>query len=121
MLECLYTMDEAAKKLRISRRFLQDIIKDHPYYKAFGSKKLFTDEDVSRIIEAMSRRGISARRARVARRTDTSGASISESLLTAVRELANAKRRRGYSQHGSGKPNVVSFPSPPTKPAPSCS
>src|SRR6516165_4034547 len=106
MIGSLHTMDEVARKLRISRRFLQDIIKDHPYYKAFGRKKLFTDEDVSRIIEAMSCRGISARRARVARRTGTSGASTSESLLTEVRELANAKRRRGYSQHGSGKPNV---------------
>src|SRR6516165_6081816 len=103
----LQTMDEVATKLRISRRYLQDVIKDHPYYRSFGRKKLFTDEDVSRIIEAMSCPGSSSRRARVKRRTGTSVASTSELLLTEVRALARGGRQPRSSPPGSARPSVV--------------
>src|SRR5215813_8308240 len=48
----LYTMDEAAKELRVSR-WLQDFIQRHPYYRMVGRKKLFTSEDVARLIGAL--------------------------------------------------------------------
>ncbi len=46
----LYTMEEAAEHLRVSRRVLQDVIKAHPFYRVIGHKKLFTGQDLNEII-----------------------------------------------------------------------
>src|SRR5262245_43130408 len=110
-------MDEVAAKLRISRRFLQTMIRSHPYYRLAGRKKLFTDEDVSRLIEAMPCPGNSSRPVPARRSTGTSGANISESLWTTARELLKGERQARSSIPGEDKPNVVSFPasSPPQR------
>ena len=49
----LYTMDEAAAHLRVSRRVLQDVIKAHPFYRVIGRKKLFTALDLNEIIRRL--------------------------------------------------------------------
>ena len=59
------------------------------------------------------RRGNSSNPARAKRRTGTFGGSTSESLLTEVRALARGERLPRPSPRGSGKPNVVNFPSQP--------
>lgn len=51
----LYTMPETAEQLRVSRRWLQDFIKEHPFYRMAGRKKLFSAEDVRKLHEAMPR------------------------------------------------------------------
>lgn len=52
-LPVILTMDEAAERLRISRRALQEILKDHPFYFQNGRRKLFTEGDIASIIEAL--------------------------------------------------------------------
>jgi excisionase family DNA binding protein len=49
----LYTMEEAAAKLMISRRTLQKLIKKAPYYRIAGKRKVFNDDDIWRLIEAL--------------------------------------------------------------------
>ena len=48
-----YTMEEAAQRLRIGRRNLQELVKDHPYYYSNGARKLFTEDDIAALIKAM--------------------------------------------------------------------
>lgn len=48
-----YTMEEAAQRLRIGRRNLQELVKDHPYYYSNGARKLFTEDDIAALIQAM--------------------------------------------------------------------
>src|SRR6185436_3297790 len=71
----LFTMDEAASELRISRRSLQDFLRVHPYYRTFGRRKLFSREDINRLIEALPCPGSSPPRAKAARPTGSSGAN----------------------------------------------
>ena len=40
-LPAVYTMNEAAARLRISRRALQELVRKHPFYALNGRKKLF--------------------------------------------------------------------------------
>jgi hypothetical protein len=49
----LYTMEETAEQLRVSRRWLQDFIKEHPFYRMAGRKKLFTANDIRDLHQAM--------------------------------------------------------------------
>jgi hypothetical protein len=106
-------MEEAASKLRISRRYLQGFLKNYPYYHSAGRKKLFTLEDINRLVEAMSCRGSSSRPAKAKRRTGTSEGSTLELLLTEVRALARSGRPPRSSSAGNVKPNVVNFANPP--------
>jgi hypothetical protein len=102
-------MDEAATKLRISRRWLQDFIREHPYYRTAGRKKLFADEDIARLIEAMPCPGNSLSHARTKRHTGTSGGRTSALLWTKAQELLTAPRPSASSRRGERKPNVVSL------------
>lgn len=73
----LHTMEEVAQKLRTSRRWLQDFIKRHPYYRVSAGKKVFTDADVNRLIEALPCPSNSSRPAKARRRTGTAKAPTS--------------------------------------------
>src|SRR5262249_16427939 len=103
-------MDETARQLRVSRRWLQDFIRHHPYYRSAGRKKLFTAEDINRLIEAMSCPGSSFRPAPAKRRSITSAGPTSASDLTTALELARQTRRSAFSRPGASEPNVVNFP-----------
>jgi hypothetical protein len=105
----LHTMDEVAGKLRKSRRWLQEFLHDHPYYRLAGRTKLFTEEDINRLIEALPCPGSSSRHAKAGRRIGTSGGSTSGSLWTTARELLTGERPPRSLRRGSGKPNVVNF------------
>jgi hypothetical protein len=48
-----FSMSEAADILRISRRVLQELIKEHPYYYPNGNRKLFEESDVVALRAAM--------------------------------------------------------------------
>ena len=51
----LFTMEEAAAHLRVSRRWLQDFIKAHPFYRLAGRRKVFTAADITALFEAFPR------------------------------------------------------------------
>jgi len=114
----LFTMDEAAVEMRVSRRWLQDFIQDHPYYRLVGRKKLFEPEHINRLIGAMPCPGSSSRPAKAKRCSGTSGANTSESDWTTARELLTSERPSASSRHGENKPNVVSFSAPTSRSRP---
>src|SRR2546423_15165645 len=105
----LLTRDEAASKLRVPRRWLQDFIQEHPYYRMVGRKKLFTSEDMTRLIGALPCPGSLSRPAKARRRSGTSAANTSESLWTTARALLRNEPRGASSRHGESKQNGVSF------------
>lgn len=49
----IYTLDEAAVRLRMSRRYLQELVKKHLFYALKGRQKMFTDADLNQLLEAM--------------------------------------------------------------------
>jgi Helix-turn-helix domain len=49
----IYTLDEAAEELRVSRRSLQEIIKRHPFFAKNGRVYLFSESDIRSIWEGM--------------------------------------------------------------------
>ena len=57
----LLTLDEVAKKFRVSRRTMQEYIKLHPYYRVLGRRKLFGEADISRLFEALGRPAVMRR------------------------------------------------------------
>lgn len=49
----LFTVLEVAKKLQVSRTWLDGFLKEHPYYRLAGNRKRFSKADIQLIIEAM--------------------------------------------------------------------
>lgn len=49
----LLTLDEAAARLHVSRRWLQGFLRGKPYGKMAGRKRLFTEIDVAAIYEEL--------------------------------------------------------------------
>jgi excisionase family DNA binding protein len=48
-------MEEAAERLRISRRYLQTLLRQHPYYRRVGRRNLMSEEDLRRLWNALPR------------------------------------------------------------------
>lgn len=87
--ESIYSMVEAAKKLRISRQSLQALVQQHPFYAANGRRKLFSDDDLAQLWQAM--RAHPTRRA-----APSSMASPSEETLYArVHAMTSKPKARG--------------------------
>jgi len=105
-------MDEVAKRLHKSRRWLQDFIRVHPYYRLAGRTKLFTENDIICLIKALPYPSSSNRPAKADRRIGTSAARSSESLLIEARKLLTGTRRSMSSEDGNEKSprgNIVPF------------
>jgi hypothetical protein len=49
----LYTLAETAAIFRVSKRVFAQFIADKPFYRTIGRAKLFTDQDISQLYEAM--------------------------------------------------------------------
>src|SRR5215468_1947234 len=49
------TLEEAAAYFRVSRRFFQDFLSNHPFYRVMGRRKLFFPDDIRRLTEALKR------------------------------------------------------------------
>lgn len=85
----LFTMDEAAAQLRVSRRTMQDIIRQHAFYRIVGRRKMFTASDLNAIVNALAVCvPMRSRRARPTSRPCRAGSVLDEAL-----ELATARRR----------------------------
>src|SRR5579863_8738257 len=83
----LATMPEVAAQLRVSRRWLQDFLKEHPYYRMAGNKKVFTTADIQQLVDSLPCPSNSSRRVSVKARTGAYVARISASMSTELREL----------------------------------
>jgi len=122
----VYSMDEAAKRLHKSRRWLQDWLRGHPldawgqlFYSPLGRTKTFDDGDLERIRAAAREeercRLSSNRRVRARPRSTTSAVLTSESVLTDLRKLLTREPRGSSSSDGKPKSSagniVTRFPS----------
>jgi hypothetical protein len=107
-LERAFSMNEAAQILRVSRRKLQDLIKDHPYYYLNGNRKLFTESDILGLREVMRdqieldrqrkkecRSSLSIR-APESRRITRSGERISGSMWIEAQKRLSALRLQNF-------------------------
>ena len=108
-----FTMDEASEILGVSRRWLQDFLKDKTCYRLAGHRKLFAEADIQILSEAMKCRSSSLRQNPAARRSGASGGHISGSTLTearradllptrvkSVRIASNEKKTKGKQSGG---------------------
>jgi hypothetical protein len=104
-LEVSFTMDEAAAELRVSRRKLQGLIKDHPQFCYLnGNRKLFTESDIAGLRLAMRAQSEdqgkrqwasrSSSRAQASRPTTQSGARTSASPWTKAQKLLTELQRK---------------------------
>src|SRR5262252_3131189 len=91
----LLTMVEAAKELRASRRWLQEFIKHHPYYRLKGNQKLFTMNDIAKLAEAMPCPSICKPRGARRRRTTRSADNTAASWWTEAQALLASETPRG--------------------------
>ena len=103
-----YTMNEAAKELRVSRRWLQDFLKDHPYYRMAGRRKIFSAANTDQLFEALPRPSDS--RAGVTAPICTSAAQLLDSVCG---EYANPHRAR---RRGRDICRALYRRAPPTSP-----
>lgn len=78
----IFQMEEVAAQLGKSRRWLQDFLRDRPYGRMAGRKRLFTESDVATLIEELPCPSSSVRRAPANRRIGPSGGNTSGSALT---------------------------------------
>jgi hypothetical protein len=82
----IFQMEEVAARLGKSRRWLQDFLRDHPYGRMAGRKRLFTESDITALIEELPCPSSSVRPAPANRRIGPSGGHTSGSALTKLRE-----------------------------------
>ena len=106
MTTTLLTIDQVADQLHKSRRWLRDWLREHPedapgrtLYRLAGRTKLFTEQQLNYIIEALPCPSSSCRRAKAGRRTGRSVAPTSDDTLTEAlrlckRSVANQVRRQ---------------------------
>jgi hypothetical protein len=104
----LYTMNEAAARLRVCRRVLQEVIKHHPYYFSNGRRKLFTESDMLALIAAMREDGAvcrsnSFRPEKVSRLIGPFGAPISGPTWNEAQRRLTALRQPKSSSSGKTK------------------
>ena len=97
----IYTMDEVAQAMRMSRRALQDLLKKYPYYSRNGHKKLFRQADIEALWEAM--RCPSNLPEEKVRTTGTSAGPSEASLYLRARELTSRKPQRKSASSGKAR------------------
>jgi hypothetical protein len=95
----LSPMNEVTNRMRVSRRWLQGFVKANPFYRTAGRKKLFSESDISRLMDALPCPCDSSRPATANRRTGPSAVRISERPLIELRELLAGKSPRASSQN----------------------
>src|SRR6266511_4195673 len=107
MLE-LFTLDEVAKTFRVSRRTMHDYVKEHPFYRVLGGRKLFTRSDIKALYEAL--KCPSSSNEDPAARIGTCTAPSEASAYAKAQALLTKRPPKRSGRGGNGKSsNVVSL------------
>ena len=89
-----YTIDEAAERMRISRRQLEKLLRQHPYCTNMGTRKRFlTNDHIERLVKAREEWPLKSSNER-APITGTSAAPSEVAVCSKLRELATGRRRK---------------------------
>ncbi|WP_316179668.1 MULTISPECIES: hypothetical protein [unclassified Bradyrhizobium] len=83
-------MAEAAAIFRVSKRVFAQFIVDKPFYRTIGRAKLFTDQDIAHLYEAME----SGSSNQATRQPETIAYRSEASEFARVAQLMAAKRSR---------------------------
>lgn len=115
----IFTMCEAARELRKSRRWLQGWLAHNPvdaygrpFFSVLGRSKVFRQVDIDRILDAnmsVPCPSKSSPRAKVNRRIGRSAAPTSASLWTEAQELLKGPSQSSSERNSRTKSNVVSI------------
>ena len=103
------TVIQAAERLHVSPRKLRDLLKEYPFYRRAGRRILFTRGDFTKLLEALPCPSSATHLVKTARKTGVSGARTSESELTEVLRLLDARSPRKSSGKSKKESNVVLF------------
>src|SRR5450759_2361322 len=106
----LFTMEEVAERFRVSRRTLQAHLRQHPYYRTLGRRKLFTEPEIARLYEALPCPSVSSHPEKARPRTGASVARISKSLLTEAQELIGRPLQIASDNRSSAPSNAATIP-----------
>ena len=49
----LFTLEEVAKTFRVSPRTMREYVRQHPFYRVLGGRKLFSRSDIKALYEAV--------------------------------------------------------------------
>lgn len=106
-MSALFTMVEAAKEMRASRRWLQEYIKKNPYYRLRGNRKVFTAEDIIKLQEALPCPSTSMPPVPRKQRPTKSAEPTAASWWTEAQKLLKNEKPRKSSDSGKKRSNVV--------------
>jgi hypothetical protein len=109
----LYTMDEAASIFRVKKRVFAEFIADKPFYRVIGRAKLFTDQDIVQLYEAMACPSNSASAATPPTGTSAALSEASEAARVAALMKKRLQRKSGRSGIRKSR-EVVSVASSPS-------
>ncbi len=103
------TLDQCAERLHISRRSLQTILKDHPFYRKAGRRILFTREDFKKLLDALPTgqseyRSVGWRQS-ARRYSDARAGSEMEEVLKRLEERKRAPKKSKVVAFRGSKPN----------------
>jgi hypothetical protein len=90
-----YTLAETAAIFRVSKRVFAEFIADKPFYRTIGRAKLFTDQDIAQLYEAMESpsKSASATTSRPTRSEASEYARVAALMSKALRKKSKPSRR----------------------------
>jgi excisionase family DNA binding protein len=104
------TLDEVAAYFRVSKRTMLEYVRQHPYYRMIGKRKLFTQADVLALEESLKCPSNSAPQSRGERRTSRYAEPTSEFTSTDLLKHLTERSRGRCSKRSKPTSNVAPFP-----------
>ncbi len=99
----IMTMERVAERLHVCRKTLQRIIQDHPYYRQVGRRKIFTEADFQRLVEALPCPSNSCPQAHDTATGSTMPSSLSKAGAAKSRRARETKAMLAGLQNSSSK------------------
>ena len=106
----LLTFNDVTSQLRVSRRWLQDFLKKHPFYLKAGNRYRFTEGHLEQLTEAMSCPSPSRGAAKFSRSAGPSEASIAMKLRAQLTRGSRKNTVRNARPSSTAKRSTASAP-----------